>query len=148
MSEVTSPGGAWPGDPARRPLVGREVELSLLRGLVDPVPVASRVLVVLGDAGLGKSVLLADMAQRARSAGSRVLAVTGREPETNLPFAALHQLLRPVVDSTVDPRARHCSGPPLPTIRAPVQVPAPPPAPRTGSWLTSWPRPSGWAWSR
>src|ERR1700677_674521 len=106
MSEVISPGEAWPGDPARRPLVGREVELSLLRGLVDPVPVASRVLVVLGDAGLGKSVLLADMAQRARSAGSRVLAVTGREPETNLPFAALHQLLRPVVDSTVDLPAR------------------------------------------
>jgi len=106
MSEVISPGAAWPGVPARGPLVGRDVELSLLRGLVDPIPVASRVLVVLGDAGIGKSVLLADMAHRARSAGSRVLAVTGREPETNLPFAALHQLLRPVVDSTVDLPAR------------------------------------------
>jgi len=106
MSEVTSPREAWPGDPARGPLIGRDVELSLLRGMVDPIPVASRVLVVLGDAGLGKSVLLADMAQRARSAGVRVLAVTGREPETNLPFAALHQLLRPVVDSTVDLPAR------------------------------------------
>ena len=71
--------GAWPGDPARGPLVGRDAELSLLRGMVDPIPVASRVLVVLGDAGTGKSVLLADMAQRARSAGVRVLAVTGRE---------------------------------------------------------------------
>ena len=96
---------AWPGDPGG-PLVGRDVELSLLRGMVDPVPAASRVLVVLGDAGIGKSVLLADMAQRARSSGARVLAVTGREPESNLPFAALHQLLRPVVDSTVDLPAR------------------------------------------
>jgi DNA-binding CsgD family transcriptional regulator len=103
---VISPGEARPGDPARGPLVGRDVELSLLRGLIDPVPEASRVLVVLGDAGIGKSVLLADLAQRARSAGSRVLAVTGREPEANLPFAALHQLLRPVVDSTVDLPAR------------------------------------------
>ena len=98
--------GPWPGDPARGPLVGRDVELSLLRGMVDPIPVASRVLVVLGDAGIGKSVLLADMAQRARSAGVRILAVTGRESETNLPFAALHQLLRPVVDSAVDLPAR------------------------------------------
>ncbi len=98
--------GAWPGDPSRAPLVGRDVELSLLRGLVDPIPVSSRVLVVIGDAGIGKTVLLADMAQRARSAGVRVLAVTGREPETNLPFAALHQLLRPVVDGTVDLPAR------------------------------------------
>ena len=98
--------GAWPGDPLHGPLVGRDVELSLLRGLVDPSPVPSRVLVVIGDAGIGKSVLLADMAQRARSAGSRVLAVTGRESETNLPFAALHQLLRSVVDGTVDLPAR------------------------------------------
>ncbi len=98
--------GAWPGDPLRGPLVGRDVELSLLRGLVDPSPAASRVLVVIGDAGIGKSALLADMAQRARSAGSRVLAVTGRESETNLPFAALHQLLRSVVDGTVDLPAR------------------------------------------
>jgi DNA-binding CsgD family transcriptional regulator len=98
--------GAWPGDPARGPLVGRDAELSLLRGMVDPIPVASRVLVVLGDAGTGKSVLLADMAQRARSAGVRVLAVTGRESETDLPFAALHQLLRPVADSAGDLPAR------------------------------------------
>jgi len=98
--------GAWPGDLARGPLVGRDAELSLLRGLVDPSPAASRVLVVIGDAGVGKSVLLADMAQRARSAGLRVLEVTGRESETDLAFAALHQLLRPVVDSAVDLPAR------------------------------------------
>src|ERR1700733_5099543 len=94
-------GGArtLPGDPRRGPLVGRDVELSLLRGLVDPVPAASRVLVVLGDAGMGKTVLLADTARRARSAGLRVLAVTGRESEANLAFSALHQLLRPVLAS-------------------------------------------------
>ena len=62
--------GAWPGDPLRGPLIGRDVELSLLRGLVDPSPAASRVLVVIGDAGIGKSALLADMTQRARSAAA------------------------------------------------------------------------------
>jgi DNA-binding CsgD family transcriptional regulator len=106
MSSVISPGvqaregGArtLPADP-RRPLVGRDVELSVLRGLVDPVPAASSVLVVLGDAGMGKTVLLADTAQQARSAGIRVLAVTGRESEANLAFSALHQLLRPILAS-------------------------------------------------
>jgi predicted ATP-dependent serine protease len=34
--------------------------------------------VVLGDAGMGKSVLLADLARTAASAGMRVLSVTGR----------------------------------------------------------------------
>jgi DNA-binding CsgD family transcriptional regulator len=93
---------AWPDDPLRGPLVGRDAELSLLRGLVDPTPVTSRVLLVLGDAGLGKTVLLTDMAQRARAAGARVLAITGRASETDVAFAALHQLLRPVADSAVE----------------------------------------------
>ena len=107
MSKVISSGvqvregGArtLPGDPRRGPLVGRDAELSLLRGLVDPVPAAGSVLVVLGDVGMGKTVLLADTAQQARSAGLRVLAVTGRESEANLAFSGLHQLLRPVLAS-------------------------------------------------
>ena len=43
-------------------------------------------------------MLLADAAQRARSAGLRVLPATGRESEANLAFAGLHQLLSPVLD--------------------------------------------------
>ena len=39
-------------------------------------------LVLLGDAGMGKSVLLADAARQAKTAGLRVLQVTGRESET------------------------------------------------------------------
>jgi DNA-binding CsgD family transcriptional regulator len=66
---------------------------------VDPVPRASQVLVVTGEAGMGKTVLLAEAAGRARSAGMRVLSVTGRESESKLAFAGLHQLLRPVLSS-------------------------------------------------
>jgi DNA-binding CsgD family transcriptional regulator len=79
------------------PIIGREAGLARLRGLVDPVPQASQVLVVTGEAGMGKTVLLADAAGRARSAGMRVLSVTGRESESKLAFAGLHQLLRPVL---------------------------------------------------
>jgi DNA-binding CsgD family transcriptional regulator len=46
---------------------------------------------------MGKTVLLADAAERARSAGMQVLRVTGRESESQLAFAGLHQLLRPVL---------------------------------------------------
>ena len=78
-------------------IIGREAALDRLRGLVDPVPQAGRVLLVIGEAGMGKSLLLADAAERARVAGMRVLSVTGRESESRLAFAGLHQLLRPVL---------------------------------------------------
>jgi DNA-binding CsgD family transcriptional regulator len=79
-------------------LIGRDGELSRLRGLVSPPPADSRVLVLLGDPGMGKTVLLAEVTRSARSAGMRVLSVTGRESEQQLAFAGLHQLLRPVLD--------------------------------------------------
>ncbi len=91
-----------PGDPPERQLariIGREAGLARLRALVDPVPLASQVLLVTGEAGMGKTVLLADAAGRARPAGMRVLSVTGRESESRLAFAGLHQLLRPVLSS-------------------------------------------------
>ena len=91
-----------PGElPARKlaPIIGREAALGRLRGLVDPIPQSGRVLLVVGEAGIGKTALLTDAAGRARSAGARVLSVTGRESESRLAFAALHQLLRPVLSS-------------------------------------------------
>jgi DNA-binding CsgD family transcriptional regulator len=98
ISRMPGPGESQ--QPAR--IIGREAGLARLRGLVDPVPQASQVLLVTGEAGMGKTVLLADAARRARSAGMRVLAVTGRESESRLAFAGLHQLLRPVLSSAAD----------------------------------------------
>ncbi|HME65538.1 MAG TPA: ATP-binding protein, partial [Streptosporangiaceae bacterium] len=88
-----------PGELAQppAPIIGRDAGLARLRRLVDPVPQASQVLLVTGEAGMGKTVLLADAAGRARLAGMRVLPVTGRESESRLAFAGLHQLLRPVL---------------------------------------------------
>ena len=91
-----------PGEPPARhraPIIGRDAAMARLRGLVDPVPQSSQVLLVTGEAGMGKTVLLADAAERARSAGARVLSVTGRESESRLAFAGLHQLLRPVLST-------------------------------------------------
>ena len=89
-----------PGElPAQQPaaIIGRDAGLARLRALVGPVPRSSQVLLVVGEAGMGKTVLLADAADRARRAGMRVLSVTGRESESRLAFAGLHQLLRPVL---------------------------------------------------
>ena len=80
-------------------IIGRGAECAQLRGLVDPAPPVGQVLLVVGEAGMGKSALLADTAERARAAGTRVLSVTGRESESGLAFAGLHQLLRPVLSS-------------------------------------------------
>ena len=91
-----------PGEPAAQQcalIIGRDAALVRLRALVDPVPPSGQVLLVTGDAGMGKTVLLAEAAGQARRAGLRVLSVTGRESESRLAFAGLHQLLRPVLSS-------------------------------------------------
>ena len=85
-----------PGDPG--PIVGRDTQLARLAALVD-TPVHGQALLVLGDAGMGKSMLLASAAARARSAGMRVLWATGRESEASLAFAGLHELLSPVLQA-------------------------------------------------
>lgn len=81
-------------------LYGRDVERSAINALLDGARQASGgVLVLRGSPGAGKSVLLEDAVTAA--AGIRVLRATGVESEFELPFAALHQLLRPVL-SRVD----------------------------------------------
>jgi hypothetical protein len=68
-------------------LIGRDSELSRLRELVSSCADGSQVLVLLGDAGMGKTILLAEAVREARSAGMRVLSVAGQESEQNLAFA-------------------------------------------------------------
>jgi DNA-binding CsgD family transcriptional regulator len=78
-------------------LIGRDRELSRLRGLADPHPAHGQLLVLLGEAGMGKTALLDDVARRAQPAGMRVLQIAARESEQDLTYAGLHQLLRPVL---------------------------------------------------
>ena len=92
-------------------LVGRGEELSRLRDLVAPPHEESRVLLILGDPGMGKTVLLAEAAREARLARMRVLTAVGRESEQDLAFAGLHQLLRPVLDRVAGLPARQAARP-------------------------------------
>ena len=55
-----------------------------------------------GEPGIGKSRLLSVAAQTARDRGMTVLTATGVQSEAHLPFAGLHQLLRPVRERAVE----------------------------------------------
>ena len=78
-------------------LVGRSAERAAVDlALEDARRGRSAVLVLTGEAGIGKSALLAYA--RERAAGTRVLAVSGVESEAELAFGALHALLLPALD--------------------------------------------------
>ncbi|MEU4580414.1 AAA family ATPase [Nonomuraea sp. NPDC023979] len=79
-------------------LQGRESELAAVDALLAGAREGrSGALVIRGDAGIGKSALLAYAAERARG-GLTVLRGSGVEQEMELPFAGLHLLLRGVLD--------------------------------------------------
>ena len=78
-------------------LCGRSEQLAAIDQLLEGMRSGrAGALVLRGEAGIGKTALLEAAADKA--AGARVLQVTGVESEADLPFAALHALLRPVLD--------------------------------------------------
>jgi DNA-binding CsgD family transcriptional regulator len=78
-------------------LYGRRAELDVLSDVIAQASERGDAIVMVGEAGIGKSSLLRTTAVDARSRGFEVLQVTGMEVEAQLPFAGLHQLLRPVL---------------------------------------------------
>ena len=78
-------------------LTDRDGERDVLDRLVDAVRAGeSRVLVIRGDPGVGKTVLLDYLAERA--GGCRVARAAGVHSEMELAFAGLHQLCAPMLD--------------------------------------------------
>src|SRR5829696_2324287 len=81
----------------RHVLFGRDAECAAVEGLIAAAGSSrSGALVVRGEPGVGKSALLGHAVERAT--GMRVLRGGGIEAESELAFAALHQLVRPVLD--------------------------------------------------
>jgi len=78
-------------------LLGRRAECEFLDGaLADALAGRSRVVVLRGDAGAGKSALLNFVAERAT--GWRVASAVGVESEMELAYGGLHQLCAPMLD--------------------------------------------------
>jgi DNA-binding CsgD family transcriptional regulator len=81
---------------AWRGLLGRRSECETLDRLVRSVRSGqSRVLVLRGEAGIGKTALLEYTAERA--SGCQIARAAGIESEMELPFAGLHQLCAPML---------------------------------------------------
>ena len=77
-------------------LRGRHDECVVLDRLVDNVRAGqSQVLVLRGEAGVGKTALLEYLQRRA--SGCRIARAAGVESEMELPFAGLHQLCAPML---------------------------------------------------
>jgi DNA-binding CsgD family transcriptional regulator/tetratricopeptide (TPR) repeat protein len=88
-------------------LMDRCSERDALDRLVDALRAGeSRALVVRGDPGVGKTVLLDYLADRASGSGCRVVRAVGVQSEMELAFAGLHQLCAPMMD--------HLDGIPVP----------------------------------
>jgi DNA-binding CsgD family transcriptional regulator len=78
-------------------LYGRGEQLAAIDRLLDGMRSGQAgALVLRGEAGIGKTALL-DAAED-RAEGARLLRVAGVESEAELPFAALHALLRPALE--------------------------------------------------
>jgi DNA-binding CsgD family transcriptional regulator len=87
-----------PASSSPRSLVGRDAELETLAGLLATVRAGgSAGLVVRGEPGIGKSALLEQLIETAT--GLQVVRAVGVEGEVDLPYAALHQLCRPMADA-------------------------------------------------
>jgi DNA-binding CsgD family transcriptional regulator len=72
--------------------------LTLISSFVDQAAVSGSALLLSGDAGVGKTVLLDAGAAHARAADTRVLRAAGAQFETAVSFAGLHQVLHPLLD--------------------------------------------------
>jgi DNA-binding CsgD family transcriptional regulator len=93
VGSVDDPASPWSGAALR----GRRDECAALDAVVADVRDGrSRVLVLTGEAGIGKTSLLEHLATRAT--GCRLARAVGVESEMEFAFAGLHQLCAPLLD--------------------------------------------------
>ena len=105
-------------------LTDRHAERRALERLAEAVRAGqSRVLVMRGDPGVGKTVLLDYLAGRASDSGCRVARAVGVQSEMELAFAGLHQLCAPMLDHASGFRCRSTTRCGPPSVSPPGQSP-------------------------
>jgi DNA-binding CsgD family transcriptional regulator len=95
---------------ASEAVVGRGAELDAIRAFFEPRPERPRALLLEGEAGIGKTTLLAAADEEARRRGWHVLACRPAAAEAQLAFAALTDAFGDVLDGD------------LPTLPAPQRA--------------------------
>jgi DNA-binding CsgD family transcriptional regulator len=91
-------------------VVGREPELATLEGVLDAIEPGPSALLLSGDAGIGKTTVWRRGLTGALERGYRTLSCTPVEAETRLSYAALGDLIEPILDES------------LPTLPEPQRV--------------------------
>jgi len=74
-------------------VVGRDVELAVVRRFLDGVPAESRALLVEGEPGIGKTTIWVAAIDEAEARGIRVLQTRAAETEVQLSYAAMTDLV-------------------------------------------------------
>jgi tetratricopeptide (TPR) repeat protein len=92
---------------AAPPLIGREPELRAITEIIARASRRGQAITIVGDPGIGKSALVGSAEESALARGYRVLTVVGIESEAQLPFAGLHQMLRPVLGDAAKLQPAH-----------------------------------------
>jgi len=85
-----------------QPVIGRERETAVLRDALRDVADGGSAFVVDGEAGIGKSSLVAEAIASANARGVRTITTTGTMAESAEPYAALHMLLYPLRGGIAD----------------------------------------------
>ena len=86
-------------------LIGRALELEQLEARYEAAAdgTSAATVLVLGEAGVGKSRLVGELVARVRARGGRALVGGAMEiDEANLPYVPLLEALRPIVDDALD----------------------------------------------
>jgi DNA-binding CsgD family transcriptional regulator/tetratricopeptide (TPR) repeat protein len=88
-------------------LLGRRGELATVRALIERTHRDGQALLIIGDPGLGKTMLLDAAAEMAASAGVCVLRASGVEFEASISFSGLNQTLIPLLAELAHLTASH-----------------------------------------
>jgi DNA-binding SARP family transcriptional activator/tetratricopeptide (TPR) repeat protein len=113
LAEARGPGGAafLAGPVAARPLFGRAAELRALMAAWAAARAGhGRVVLLTGEAGIGKTRLVTELARRADNAGARIAVGAGVDVGGEAPLAMWQELV-PQLACTVPPPPEHADWP-------------------------------------
>jgi DNA-binding CsgD family transcriptional regulator len=82
-------------------VIGREFELSILDRFLHSIPAGPSALLLFGEAGIGKTTVWREGVDGALQRGYRTLSCGPVEAETRLSYAALGDLLEPVLEEAL-----------------------------------------------
>ena len=83
-------------------VVGRDQELAIVERLLDERQAGPLAVIIEGDAGIGKTTLWEAALDLARDRSWRVLAARPAEAEFRFSYAAVRDLLGPLIDETIE----------------------------------------------